>query len=140
MVLASWNSNQAQALYTLLLLREVRMPKSGWMPGVVPYGADETAYLVVDSFGVRGSVYRETEIERADVESIVVELMTGRFNNPVRVIAFNTLEHWSKDVSREIAVEIQTRCDMESVAVPEHIKDFIESCARSVRQLSLCVA
>jgi len=116
------------------------MPKSGWMPGVVPYGADETAYLVVDSFSVRGSVYRETETERADVESIVVDLMTGRFNNPVRVIAFNTLEHWSKDVSREIAVEIQTRCDMESVAVPEHIKDFIESCARSVRQLSLCVA
>jgi hypothetical protein len=27
----------------------------------------------------------------------------------VRVVAFNTLEHWSKDVSRDIAREIQTR-------------------------------
>lgn len=32
----------------------------------MPYGADETVYPVVDSFGARGSVYRETEIERAD--------------------------------------------------------------------------
>jgi len=40
-----------------------------WTPGVVPYGADETVYLVVDSFGARGSVYRETEIERADLET-----------------------------------------------------------------------
>ena len=74
-----------------------------WTPGVVPYGADETAYLVVDSFGALGSVYRETEIERADAETIISDLMTGQFSNPVRVIAFNTLEHWSKDVSADIA-------------------------------------
>ena len=39
------------------------MPTKGWSPAVVPYGADETAYLVVDSFGAFGSVYREAEIE-----------------------------------------------------------------------------
>lgn len=33
-----------------------------WTPGVVPYGADETVYLVVDSFGARGSVYHRARI------------------------------------------------------------------------------
>ena len=37
------------------------MPRNGWSPGIVPFGADETAYLVVDSFS-NGTVYRETEI------------------------------------------------------------------------------
>jgi hypothetical protein len=36
------------------------MSKTGWTPGMVPYGADETVYLVVDSLS-NGTVYRETE-------------------------------------------------------------------------------
>jgi hypothetical protein len=97
------------------------MPTNGWSPGIVPYGADETAYLVVDSFS-NGTVYRETEIENAD---------------PLRVIAFNTLEHWSDDVSGDIAAEIQTRCDIEGIPVPEHITDFVEAHQRPTRQLAL---
>ena len=46
-----------------------------WTPGVVPYGADETTFLVVDSLGALGSVYRETEIERADLETVISDLM-----------------------------------------------------------------
>ena len=46
------------------------MPRTGWSPNTVPYGADQTAYLVVDRFS-SGSVYRETEIERADLETII---------------------------------------------------------------------
>jgi len=46
------------------------MPGNGWSPGIVPFGADETAYLVVDSFS-NGTVYRETEIENADALKIV---------------------------------------------------------------------
>ena len=98
-----------------------------WTPGIVPYGADETAYLVVDSIGARGSVYCETEIERPDLETIISDLMDGQFSNPVRVIAFNTLEHWSKDVSGYVAEEIQIRCDIESRPVPDHIRDFLKS-------------
>jgi hypothetical protein len=112
----------------------------GWTPGIVPYGADETAYLVVDSFGAQGSVYRETEIERADAEAIISDLMTGQFNRPVRVVGFNTLEHWSKDVSAEIAAEIQTRCDIDGFEVPEHIRDFVETYTERTKQLSLRLA
>ena len=112
------------------------MPTIGWSPKSVPYGADETAYLVVDSFR-SGAVCRETEVERTDLETIIGELLSGQFNNPVRIVAFNTLEHWSEDVSKDIALEIQTRCDIDGVAVPEHLHEFVEIHTSAIRQLML---
>ena len=111
------------------------MPSTGWTPRIVPYGADQTVYLVIDRFGGLGTVYRETEVERADLETMITDLMSGQFNDPVRVVAFNTLEHWSEDVSEYIAFEIQTRCDIEGVA--EHIRDFVASYTGPARQLAL---
>jgi len=110
---------------------------SNWTPPTVPYGADQTVYLVVDRFGRSGSVYRETEIERTDIETIIADLLSGQFNDPVRVIAFNTLEHWSDDVSDEIATEIQSRCDIAGTAVPDHLIDFVASHTGPARQLAL---
>jgi len=97
-----------------------------WSPGMVPYGADQTVYLAVDSFGAAGAAYRETEVERADLETVISDLLAGQFNAPVRIVAFNTLEHWAEDVSQEVAEGIQTRCDIEGEPVPEYIRDFVE--------------
>jgi hypothetical protein len=83
--------------------------------------------------GASGTVYRETEVERTDLETIIDDLMSGLFNDPVRVVAFNTLEHWSEDVSADVAAEIQTRCDIDGEPIPEHVKDFVERHARSTR-------
>jgi hypothetical protein len=116
------------------------MPRTGWTPMIVPYGADQTVCLVIDRFGGLGTVYRETEVERADLETIITDLMSGQFNDPVRVVAFNTLEHWSEDVSEYIAFEIQSRCDIDGTAVPEHIQDFIASYIGPDRQLALRLA
>jgi hypothetical protein len=96
-------------------------------PGIVPYGADQTVYLIVDSFGSRNAVYREAEFERADLDTAIGDLLSGQFNNPVRVISYNTLEHWTEDVSAQIAAEIQSRCDIDGQPVPEHLKDFVAS-------------
>jgi hypothetical protein len=100
----------------------------------VPYGADQTVYLVLDSFDRVGSAYRETEAERTEMETVVADFMVGRFNNPIRVVAYNTLEHWSQDVSADIAREIQTRCDIAGDAVPEHIRDFVDGYTGSRQQ------
>jgi hypothetical protein len=116
------------------------MPTTGWSPDMVPYGADETVYLVIDSLGANGTVYRETEIEKADVETIVGDLLSGQYNSPVRIVAFNTLEHWSEDVSSDVAAEIQTRCDMDGVPVPAHLTDFVQTHMQPVRQLALRLA
>jgi hypothetical protein len=119
---------------------ETVMGKSGWRSSTVPYGADQTIYLVIDNFGRLGSVYGETEVERADLETVITDLMSGQFNDPTRVVAFNTLDHWSEDVSEDIAREIQTRCDIEGVGVPDHLQDFIERYGNHNRQLTLRLA
>lgn len=112
------------------------MPGTGWSPGRVPYGADQTVYIVVDSFSV-GPAFREAETEKADVETIIGELLTGQYNSPVRIVAFNTLEHWSEDVSSDVAAEIQMRCDIDGVPVPEHLADFMQRHARPAHRLPL---
>jgi hypothetical protein len=113
------------------------MPKSHWTPGIVPDGADQTVYLVIDRFGALGTVYREAEVERTDLETIIADFMSGQFKDPVRVVAFNTLEHWSDDVSEYIAFEIQARCDNQGDRVPEHLRNFVEGHTGGARQLVL---
>jgi hypothetical protein len=81
------------------------MPRTGRTPSIVPHGADQTVYLVVDRFGGLGTAYRETDVERTDLETVITDLISGQFNDPVRVVAFNTLEHWAQDVSRDVALE-----------------------------------
>ena len=112
------------------------MPRTGWSPSTIPYGADQAVYLVVDRFS-SGSVYRETEIEHTDLDTIISDFMTGQFNDPVRVVAFNTLEHWADDVSKDVAQEIQARCDIAGEPVPEHVEDFVASYAGRMRQPAL---
>lgn len=119
---------------------EFAMLKAGFVPSIVPYGADQTIYLVMDNSGSSGSVCRETEIERADPEAVISDLLSGQFNDPVRVVAFNTLEHWSEDLSEEIASEIQTRCDIAGDGVPDHLQDFVERHRRHDRRLALRLA
>jgi hypothetical protein len=87
-------------------------------PNTVPYGADQTVHLVVDRLGSLGTIYRETEVEKTDLETIIVGLISGQFTNPIRIVVFNTVEHWSEDVSEYIAFEIQTRCDIEGNRIP----------------------
>jgi hypothetical protein len=95
---------------------------SGWTPSIVPYGADQTVYLVVEaSVGFS----RETAVERTDLETVIIELMAGRFCSPVGILAFNTLEHWADDVSKDVAREIQCRCDIEGENVPDYLEDFV---------------
>jgi hypothetical protein len=119
------------------------MPRTGWTPSIVPdvpCGADQTVYLVVDNFGRLGSCYRETDIERTDLETVITDLLSGQLNDPVRVVAFNTLEHWAQDVSKDVALEIQSRCDIDGHDVLDTLRDFVVSHAGPDRQLALRLA
>ena len=97
------------------------------MPNGVSSRADKVVYLVVDRVGSPRDACCKTKVEQTDIETIISNLIAGQFNDPLRVVAFNTLGHWSKDVSKEVAKEIQVRCDIEAMAVPEHIRDFVLS-------------
>jgi len=80
--------------------------------------------------------HRAVAIERADPETVICDLISGHFNDPLRVVAFNTLEHWAEDVSEDIAAEIQARFDIDGNELPEHIRDFVESHWTAARQLN----
>ena len=110
---------------------------SRWTPSIVPNDREDTVYIVEDDFGKVGRAYRETEIGFEDLESTVNDLISGQYNNPVRIVAFNTEEGWARDVSRDIAREIQRRHDMAAEDVPSHVEDFVDRYAGRDRQLAL---
>jgi hypothetical protein len=62
----------------------------------------------------------------------------GEYSDPVRVVGFNTAEGWSRDVSEDVAAELQHRCDRQGNDVPANLEAFIERHAnRDRRQLTL---
>jgi hypothetical protein len=65
---------------------------------------DVDVYMVLDDFGERiGGAWRESGEERSDREPVITDLLGGQYSDPVRVVAFNTAEAWSREVSEEIA-------------------------------------
>ena len=102
------------------------MRRSGWTPSIVPDGDDQNVYLVLDDFGRRGRAYRETDVERADLEAVIMDMLEGHYQNPVRVVGFNAAEKWSEDVSGDVAHELRRRCDLQQRDVPFYLEDFVE--------------
>ena len=66
--------------------------RRSFIPSIVPNGDDQTVYLVLDDFGRLGRAYRETDVEQANLETTIGDLMSGQYSDPVRVVAFNTAE------------------------------------------------
>ena len=89
------------------------MRRTNWTPSIIPGGDDDTVYLVADDFGKLGRAWREADYEETDLEIVIQDLLSGQYNNPVRVIAFNTAERWSEDVSEDVAHELRRRCDLQ---------------------------
>ena len=99
------------------------MLAAGVLPPVVPYGADKTLFVVID----RRDEATEIRIERSDLEATIRELVAGCFNDPIKVISFNTLEHWMKDISTDVAGEIKARCEIDGLELPDYLSDFVET-------------
>jgi hypothetical protein len=97
-----------------------------WTPSIVPNGHDHTVYLVADDLGQTGRIWPEADFETTDLETITADLLTGQYKNPIRVVAFNTAEGWSQDVSSEIAHELRLRCDQQQRDVPFFLQDFVD--------------
>ena len=54
-------------------------------PSLVP-DFDVTVHIVLDDFGAAGRVYRETDEATAGREDVIDDLLSGQFNNPLRVV------------------------------------------------------
>lgn len=96
-------------------------------PSIVPDSDDRDIYIVLDDFGGRlGRAWRETDEERTHREMLITDLMTGQYSNPARVVAFNTAEGWSRDVSEEIADQLVRWYAEQDKEVPPTLEDFVE--------------
>ena len=103
----------------------------------MPSWAEETVYIVENDFGPAGAALVETDPEYADFENTITGLLESQFSNPLRVIAFNTAERWSEDVSEDVTRELRRRCDLQLRDVSSAIQDFVKRHERHDRQLAL---
>jgi hypothetical protein len=102
------------------------MRRSNWTPSIVPNGDDQNVYMVADDLGRNGRIWPEADMEATDLETVVQDLLSGQYKNPVRVVSFNTAEGWSQDVSADIAHELRQRCDLQMRDVPFFLQDFVD--------------
>ena len=77
-------------------------------PSIVP-GAPEDYYIVINHFGRFGTAFAETDLDRANIETTIADLMAGQHSDPLRVIMFNPDTNKSESVSHAIAQEILRR-------------------------------
>ena len=85
---------------------------------------DRDIYLVLEDFS-SGAAWRETDEDRTDYRILISDLLTGQYDHPLRVVAFNPLEGWSRDASEDVAHELEQRV-AEGHEVTEPVREFIE--------------
>ena len=98
-------------------------------PSIAPRDGHEDVYIVLDDFGSLGRAWRETDEAGANRAALVRNLLDGQYEHPVRIVAFNTTEGWSRDVSVDIADELRRRY-VEYDEVPESVLAFMEATRR----------
>jgi hypothetical protein len=100
-------------------------------PSLVPREANQDTYLVLDDFGGRlGRAWREADEENTDRETLIRDLMEEQYSLPVRIVAFNTAEGWSRDVTMDIADELRRRF-AEYDEVPASVQESLETASRA---------
>jgi hypothetical protein len=112
--------------------------RRSWTPSIVTKGDDQNFYLVINNYGKLGHAFAETDIAKANLETTISDLMSGQYSDPVRVVAFNTTEHWAEDASEDIAREIPHRIDGREL--PSSIEAFVDRHVGPDRQLTLRLA
>ena len=96
-------------------------------PSIIPNDRlDRDVYLVLEDFRA-GAAWRETDEANTDVSKVLEDLLTGQYEQPLRVVAFNPVERWSRDATEEIAEELNRRISAEGREISEALQEFVES-------------
>lgn len=77
-------------------------------------------------FGKFGRAWTEADYATTDLEIVIQDLLTGQYQNPIRVVTFNTAERWSEDVSEDVAHEHPRRCDLQMRDIPFFLQNFTD--------------
>ncbi len=95
------------------------------IPSIVPNDRlDKDFYLVLEDFRT-GPSFRETD-EGITYMKLIDDLLTGQYENVLRVVAFNPIEGWSRGASEDVANALETHIAAEGREVSEAMRGFIE--------------
>jgi len=86
---------------------------------------DVTVHIVLSDFGKLGRAYVETDESEANEWTVVSKICKGEYSNPVRVVAFNIAEGWSRDVTEDVADALLVREGRQG-DLSESAKKFVE--------------
>jgi hypothetical protein len=98
-------------------------------PSIAPQETEQDVYLVLEDFGILGRAWCETDEAGTNRATLVRNLLDGQYESPVRIVAFNIAEGWSRDATVDIADELRRRY-VEYDEVPEAILKFLETVNR----------
>jgi len=94
-------------------------------PSIAPDALSRDVYLVLDDVGGRfGLACPAADVAATDRPRLIRHLLEGQYMSPVRIVAFNTAEGWSRDVTEDIAAELAQACADRDEISPS-ITDFI---------------
>jgi hypothetical protein len=97
-------------------------------PSLVPSSDhDHDLHFVLCDFGKYGKSYIETDPSEADRNTIVRNMIDGQYDRPLRVIALNPAEGWSRDVSEEIAKAVVTAAKADDRVLTAGTSAFVET-------------
>ena len=103
---------------------------------VVP-SLDVDVHLVLCRFGRAGLAYVETDPSDADATTVVRNLLHGQYGEPLRVVALNVEEGWSRDVSEAIAHKVVQIARQDDMELTDGTLAFIEAHTETALQPSL---
>lgn len=98
---------------------------------------DQDLHFVLCGFGRSGLAFLETDPIEADATTIVRALLRGLYNHPLRVLAVNAQEGWSREVSEAIAAKVREVAEHEDIELTSGTLDFIEMHLGPVTQPTL---
>ena len=99
--------------------------KTELAPSIVP-DISSTHYFVLDDLGQYGCLFHETREHESSEATVIRHLIEGQFERPLKVVAFNAEEGWSKDVSAEIADKVLEQVEREHGTINSGTRAFIE--------------
>jgi hypothetical protein len=96
-------------------------------PSIAPLDRlDRDIYLVLEDFGARaGCAWRETDETETDLETVIRLILSGEYTYPVRIVAFNAIEGWSRDATSDIADAVAQRSVNTNVEVSVALEAFV---------------
>jgi hypothetical protein len=91
------------------------MRKSNWTPSIVPQEHDQNVYLVADDLGRSGRIWPEADLERTDLEAVILDLLEGQYKNPIRVVLNGTTQLGAAGIPAALEAQkrhagLQRRC------------------------------